>query len=44
MSGTTSQTKTFYIPVGDVSVEEAFKLAKKFKKDPDGVIKLKEEK
>jgi len=45
MSGSTLNTKTFYIPVsGDISVEDAFKLAKKFKKDSDGIIKLKEEK
>jgi hypothetical protein len=43
MSGTT-RSKTFYIPVGDMSAEEALKLVKKFKKTPDGTIKLKEEK
>ena len=43
MSGTTLQKKTFYIPVGDISVEEALKIAKKFKKDRVGIIKLKEE-
>lgn len=43
-TGSTEQKKTFYIPVGDMSVEEAFKIAKKFKKDSDGIIKLKKEK
>jgi len=42
MSGTTSQSKTFYIPVGDMSIEKAFEIAKKFKKNSYGVIKLKE--
>ena len=45
MSGTTENHRTFYIPVGSgTSIEEAFKIAKKFKKDSNGVIKLKEEK
>jgi len=41
MSGTTNNT--FYIPVGDVSEEDVRKLVHKFRKDPDGVIRLKSE-
>ena len=41
MSGAT--TNTFYIPVGDISEEDARKLMRKFRKDPDGVIRLKSE-
>jgi hypothetical protein len=38
MSGTT--TNTFYIPVGDcISKEQALKVFKNLRKDPDGVIR-----
>jgi len=42
MSGTTTNNK-FYIPVNDVSIEEALEIAKKYRKDSDGVIRLKSE-
>jgi len=42
------EKKTFYIPVGNIPEDEiedyVRNIAKKFKKDPDGTIKLKEEK
>ena len=37
------EKKTFYIPVGNMSLEEAREKIGEFRKDSDGVIRLKSE-